>query len=251
MEHQFKTSLPQTQFDSTVEETIAQYSKQSHLKILSFSPIEFWNTIKRLPYRKSLDSDGIPNCALKYSDPKTILHLYQILNGCIRLGYFSKPWKQAHIIMLQKPEDSPLQPSNYRPISLLNTLSKLYEELLLNRLNNQNIQIPPWATRLQTKAQYYNSTFQTYWRTLYQWQQKENIFVVSLDFEKAFDKVWHPGLLYKLIQMEIPDQFIKLMKSFLTNRSFQIKIKNTLSKPKPIKTDIPQGSYLSPHLFFL
>lgn len=69
------------------------------------------------------------------------------------------------------------------------------------------------------------------------------MFVVSLDVEKAFDKVWHPGLLYKLIQMEIPDQFIKLIKSFLTNRSFQIKLKNTLSKPRPIKADIPQDSY--------
>ena len=51
-----------------------------------------------------------------------------------------------------------------------------------------------------------------------------NCKIASLDAEKAFDKVWHAGLIYKLINLKVPLYIIKFIKSFLTDRTFKIRI---------------------------
>lgn len=70
---------------------------------------------------------------------------------------------------------------------------------------------------------------------------------VLLDIEKESDKVWHPGLIFKLIVLGISTQLINIIKSFL----FSIKINDSSSLTKPIDVVVPQGSCLSPHLFAL
>jgi hypothetical protein len=72
-----------------------------------------------------------------------------------------------------------------------------------------------------------------------------------LDVEKAFDKVWHDGLNFKLSALNLPIQLINIIKSFLSNRSFYIKVDKQFSTVKPIQAGVPQGSCLSPHLFSL
>jgi hypothetical protein len=72
-----------------------------------------------------------------------------------------------------------------------------------------------------------------------------------LDVEKAFDKVWHDGLIFKLSTLNLPVQLINIIKSFLSNRSFYVKVDNQFSNVKPIQARVPQGSCLSPHLFSL
>lgn len=67
--------------------------------------------------------------------------------------------------------------------------------------------------------------------------------------EKTFDRVWHNGLLHKLHQEITPTYLTCLIKSFLTNRKFRIKIGNHLSTVKHIKAGVPQGSCLSPLLY--
>jgi hypothetical protein len=70
---------------------------------------------------------------------------------------------------------------------------------------------------------------------------------VLLDIEQAFDKVWHPGLPYKL-RKQLPDQIFLILKSYITDRYFQVKIENTLSQYYPIQSGVPQGSVLGPLL---
>jgi hypothetical protein len=60
-----------------------------------------------------------------------------------------------------------------------------------------------------------------------------------LDVQKAFDRVWVQGLTYKLIQKELPVNFIKLIHSYLNNRTLQVKVESTLSDQKPIKAGVP------------
>lgn len=72
---------------------------------------------------------------------------------------------------------------------------------------------------------------------------------IFLDIEKAFDRLWHEVLLYKLIQTGVPLSLFKIIKSFLLDRSFQIKISNSISLPRNIEAGVPQGSCLSPLLY--
>lgn len=72
-----------------------------------------------------------------------------------------------------------------------------------------------------------------------------------MDIEKAFDKVWHEGLLHKMMTMNTPTTLIKITQSFLSNRSFRIRVDDQLSTHRPILAGVPQGSCLSPFLYLI
>ncbi|CAF1058758.1 unnamed protein product, partial [Brachionus calyciflorus] len=70
-----------------------------------------------------------------------------------------------------------------------------------------------------------------------------------IDIEKAFYKVWHLGLLYKLNSLKIPCYLDKWLANYLTNRTFMMRIGNCLSNAQNIQTGVPQGIVLGPTLF--
>ncbi|GFT94731.1 probable RNA-directed DNA polymerase from transposon BS [Trichonephila clavipes] len=74
---------------------------------------------------------------------------------------------------------------------------------------------------------------------------------VFLDIQKAFDRVWHSGLLFKLINYNIPTPLILLLNSYISNRSFTVKINRTYSQTRSISAGVAQGSILGPVLFNL
>ena len=73
--------------------------------------------------------------------------------------------------------------------------------------------------------------------------------MVTFDIEKAFDSVWHKGLLHKLFLLKFPLYIIKIIQSFLFKRSFYVSINNHKSKIFQILAGVPQGSVLSPTLY--
>ncbi|GBP72326.1 RNA-directed DNA polymerase from mobile element jockey [Eumeta japonica] len=66
---------------------------------------------------------------------------------------------------------------------------------------------------------------------------------------KAFDRVWHAGLIHKLYQLELPDRLILLIHHYISNRHFSFRLDNTYSSMKPIRVGVPQVSTLSPLLY--
>ena len=74
---------------------------------------------------------------------------------------------------------------------------------------------------------------------------------VSLDVEKAFDSVWHDGLRQKLSSIGLPCRLIRLLSSFLTDRSIRVRVGQTLSLPVRLLAGTPQGSVLSPLLYLV
>ena len=77
------------------------------------------------------------------------------------------------------------------------------------------------------------------------------ICAVFLDFSKAFDKVWHKGLLYKLSRYGVNVSFLNLMASYLGGREQRVIMQNAESTWRPIAARVPQGSVLGPLLFLL
>ena len=74
---------------------------------------------------------------------------------------------------------------------------------------------------------------------------------VALDISKAFDRVWHAGLLHKLESYGISGQIFGLISSFLSNRRLQLVLDGKLSQEYPVNAGVPQGSILGPTLFLL
>ncbi|GFW94104.1 RNA-directed DNA polymerase from mobile element jockey [Trichonephila clavipes] len=129
---------------------------------------------------------------------------------------------------------------------------KLAERLILSRLNDflatnkilisqQHGFRPQLSTshQLLRVVEYAKSGF----------KEKKCTGAVFLDIQKAFDRVWHTGLLYKLIKINAPPQLILIIKSFLNNRSFAVRVNDTHSSTKQIRAGAPQGALLSPTLF--
>jgi hypothetical protein len=74
---------------------------------------------------------------------------------------------------------------------------------------------------------------------------------VFLDIEKAFDKTWQPGLLYKLSKLEFFTSLIKLISSFLSQRKFRVSVEGEMFTPREMQAEVPQGSVLCPTLYNL
>jgi hypothetical protein len=181
-----------------------------------------------------------------------ILTLTKIINGCLKISYFPKAWKKASIISIPKPGKNHNLPESYRPIALLSSVSKIYERIILQNLKNSlsgKIRKEQFAFRHghSTSLQLTKLTDQI----SVNFSQKEQTAAVFLDVEKAFDRVWHQGLLYKMKCMDIPLPLIKIIESFLSNRTFVTKIHNSTSSTRNILAGVPQGSCLSPILFII
>lgn len=82
-------------------------------------------------------------------------------------------------------------------------------------------------------------------------QEKKHTIATFIDISKAFDRVWHPGLIYKLQSIGTPNYLIKVIKNFITDRTFTVMVENHISNPRKIIAGLPQGSPLSPTLFNL
>lgn len=109
--------------------------QQDRLKPFTLQEIK--NDIKKLNHKKAPGIDLITATMLKELPQKGLLNLLYIVNAIIRLEYWPKSLKQAQIIMLPKPGKNPTDVSSYRPISLLPTISKILEKLILKIINKE------------------------------------------------------------------------------------------------------------------
>lgn len=223
------------------------YDVPQRLKFIS--PTEVKNLIKKLPKRKAPGHDLISNQILKNLPTTTIAYINNIYNSSFRLGYFPRTWTISNIIPIPKPSTNHSLAVNYRPISLLPTLSKLFEKIILKRLNNhltKSEAIPNhqfgFRKRISTAHQLLRIT--EYIHTAF--QEKKHSIVTLLDVSQAFDRVWHPGLIYKLKTIATPKYLLNIITQFISDR---VTIDNHSSNPRPIEAGLPQGTPLSPTLF--
>ena len=95
---------------------------------------EVREAIRGLKVGKAPGPNGIPNRALKHLPMRAVLLLVQIFNAILCTHHCPPVWKHARVISIHKPGKDPAQPSSYRPISLLDTIGKLFEKILLTRI---------------------------------------------------------------------------------------------------------------------
>lgn len=240
------------QFINEVNIYVANTLTKINGDIQPTSPREIKSIINTLPSRKSPGPDKIPNIVLKNLTRKALAYLATIFNNCLRHGFFPKHWKFSHVLPFHKPGKDKSKPENYRPISLLNTLSKLLEKVIYKRLsefaNRQNI-IPNVQFGFRKKHSTNHQLLRITETIEKGFEDKQYTTAAFLDLTRAFDGVWIEGLLYKLAKLETPSYLVKILSSYLADRSFAIRINSTLSSTKSIRAGVPQGSIMGPLLF--
>ena len=183
-------------------------------QVPSTTASEVKRTVRRGKNNSAPGPDGLSYEMLKNLPHQAFKIIATILNLALTFHYFPCPWKTAHIITIPKPGKNPLLPQNRRPISLLNTLGKIYERIILNRILQRSLEITP-DTQFGF-VPHRSTTLQLLRITNYVqagFNQFEHTAAVFLDIEKAYDTIWNPGLIYKLIHHEFPDVYIHVLTS--------------------------------------
>jgi len=233
------------------EVTTFTHSLRSSPKTVCYtSPGTVQQIINQIPKRKAPGADSVTNTAIKLLPRNSVLFLTHIFNGCLRIGYFPTAWKHAIVITIPKPGKDHRHPINYRPIALLSSLSKTFERVVLAKLNAA---IGPKIRNEQFAFRPQHSTTHQLVGLIDQLAANSNsklrTAAVFLDVEKAFDRVWHAGLLYKLHTLGTPTSLLNIINSFLTDRTFSVRLNTTISSSRPVFSGVPQGSCLSPMLY--
>ncbi|KAG5674521.1 hypothetical protein PVAND_004483 [Polypedilum vanderplanki] len=179
---------------------------------------EVKEAVKSLPNNKAPGNDDIKNCLLKQLPPMGFEILLTIFIACFKLGYFPKKWKHARITPICKPQKDPKKSTSYRPISLLSSISKVLEKLILAKINkhcNDNNIIPPTQHGFRTGYSTLHQLKRVIGHASFGLQNKMSTGLITLDVEKAFDRVWYQALIYKMINLKFHPTIIKIINSFL------------------------------------
>ncbi|KAF5619777.1 hypothetical protein F52700_11605 [Fusarium sp. NRRL 52700] len=215
--------------------------------------------IQRLPSKKACGEDMVPNEALKLCRMLVAPYIAKLFNACIRLGYHVAVFRRAITAMLPKAAKPGYNhPSSWRPIALLSCLGKLFERFLAQRLKKLTLD-----HKLLPETQYGapgRSTTDALTamlgavRKAWAWKPKNGIprlvvSMVALDVSGAYNCVDRLLLLQTLADRGVATWFLRVIHSFLSDRSIVIKLPQSVSNPFFVNIGIPQGSPLSPLLF--
>jgi hypothetical protein len=223
------------------------------LPITPFSPAEVSAMIASLNVRKAPGYDLISGKVLQELPPKAIVLLTTLYNSMLRLSYYPLIWKFAQIIMVPKPGKPAHDVTSYRPISLLPIPSKVFERLFLKRLRSDvdlSLLIPDYQFGFRPGHSPIQQAHRVVHEIVKSLEERTLCTAVFLDVAQAFDKVWHPGLLYKL-KAALPGPYYLLLRTYLEDRYFQVRYNTTCSTCHVVRSGVPQGSVLGPLLYLL
>ena len=177
-----------------------------------------------------------------------------LMNRSFNEGIFPEARKVANVIQIFFKKGDKSLPSNYWPVALLSCLGKLQERIVFKNLYKFLID-NNYSYKYQSGFLHRNSTVFQLIDIHHNICQAfdNNLFscIVFCDVSKAFDRVWHRGLLFKLRQNRIDGKLLQWLNNYLSNRKQKVTLKSCASTIKSILAGVPRGSVLGPLLFLV
>ena len=236
--------------------SLPAFASRTNLKLrnISVTPKMVRKVVINLDLSKASGPDCIPVVVLKNCELELSYILAELFSKCLKESCFPDCWKFSSVVPVFKNVGERSTAKNYRPVSLLSVVSKVFETLVNNRIVD-HLQKCGFFSHSQYGFRSCRSTADLLTavsdRIARAFNRSGATQAVALDISKAFDRVWHAGLLHKLMSYGISGQIFGLISSFLSNRRLRVVLDGKSSQEYPVNVGVPQGSILGPTLFLL
>ena len=190
---------------------------------------------------------------LKICDKSICKLLELIFKSCIKHRKFPNQWKMANMVPVHKKSDQQIL-KNYLPISLLPNCGKVFEHLIYNSLFEYFIEkdlISPNQSGFKPGDSCTNQLISIMHEIYQSFDDGFEVRGVFLDISKAFDKVWHNCLIYKLKQNGVAGDLLDTLTNFLKERKQRVVLNGQYSIWANVEAGVPEGSILGLLLFLI
>ena len=230
------------------------FHTNARLGNLNFDEAKILALIKSLDVNKAHGWDEISSRMVKICGESLVKPLLNIFQFSVTCETFPSCWKRGNVVPVYKKGDKSII-KNYRPVSLLPIFGKIFEKCIYDTLysyfETQSLFSPCQSgfregdSCISQLLSITHDIFQAF-----DANPPLDTRAVFLDISKAFDRVWHEGLILKLKSYGISGSLLSLLQNFLANRYQRVVLNGQTSEWRQIEAGVPQGSILGP-LFFL
>ena len=239
--------------DSNAELPDFQPLTNMSLEVIQVTTEDVLDQLRELNISKAYGPDEISPRFLKEGKDILAKPLAQLYNLSLQQQKFPAMLKQANVLPIHK-KDMRDQCGNYRPVSLLSANSKIFEKIVFKYVFNyfrDNLMISTWQSGFLPRSSTITQLIEIYDSFCKAVADGKEVRVVFLDISKAFDRVWHKGLLHKLKQLGIKGSLLKWFEDYLNDRFQRVIINGQFSDWIKLLFGVPQGSVLGPLLFLV
>lgn len=213
-----------------------------------FTPEEIVKVIKTLKNNKSVGIDGIMNEYIKATQALMVKVYTKLFNNILDTGELPSSWLTGLIVPIYKNKGDACSPDNYRGISLLSCLGKMFTTMVNNRLTDYANEQKLISENQAGFRKHYSTTDQIFVLKaiidIYK-HRKKKLYCGFVDFKKAFDCIWRAGLWIKLIENGITGKILKLIINMYKGIKSCVLIKGQQSDFFSCSAGLRQGENLS------